>query len=173
MNYFFYLYLVLVLLPSCISNQPHISHTSHIDQLEVATLSQSKPKEKQFDWDPIDDDPYGKYTIYFDYDDDQVRSHQKESLKKIVIYTHEIIKRGQTVICEGHAGLHGKKRWYQERIAKRRAQSVARALAKNGIPKKRIKIFSRGQGMPAHLQAERTPEQQGSNRRVEVYGIAD
>ncbi len=173
MHVFNYILFVCLLLSGCASNKPRPLHLGHIDQLEVAAISQPSNQGKLFDWVLLDDDPYGKYTIYFDYDDDQVRSHQKQNLKKVVAYAHEILNRGKTVIVEGHAGLHGKKQWYQEHIANRRAQSVARALVKHGIPTKRIKIFSRGQEMPAHLVPERTPDQQGSNRRVEVYGIAD
>ena len=172
MRDFNYILFVGLLLSGCASDYSRPLRFGHIDQLEIAAKSQSNAK-KQFDWVLVDDDPYGKFTIYFDYDDDQIRSHQKQNLKKVVGYAYEIINRGETVVVEGHAGLHGKKQWYQEHIAKRRAQSVARALVKHGIPKKRIKIFSRGQEMPAHLVPERTPDQQGSNRRVEVYGIAD
>ena len=176
-----YVFLVLALLAGCGSRQPHphdeVAHVQSVQQLEASAVFKQMhghgvPWTVTFTWELLDDDPYGAYTIYFDYDDDNVRPHQNKRLERVVAFAQEIIARGQTVIVEGHAGLHGKKQWYNQRIAKRRAQSVARALIKHGIPKTSIKIFNRGQGMPAIDHAERTPDQQGSNRRVELYGIS-
>ncbi|MEX0671796.1 MAG: OmpA family protein [Candidatus Babeliales bacterium] len=167
--------LIIVLLAGCGSPRPQsLVHPDHIDQLESsALLSKRSPMAQLFSWELINDDPYGQYTIYFDYDDDAVRPHQRDNVKKVVAYAHEIIGRGETVICEGHAGLYGKKQWYQERIAKRRAQSVARELVKHGIAKKSIKLFSRGQAMPAFPDRQYKEGDSATNRRVEVYGIAD
>jgi outer membrane protein OmpA-like peptidoglycan-associated protein len=108
---------------------------------------------------------YGFKTIYFKYDDDSIRPDQRAALdydtKKIL----DLVKKGATVVVEGHACKFGGDGEYNMMLSERRAHNIADYMIEHGVPREKLKIV--GRGFEMCIVPEGDMEQQAPNRRVE------
>jgi OOP family OmpA-OmpF porin len=105
----------------------------------------------------------GPFTVYFDFDSMNINAAAKKSIIDIAV-AHLESKPG-TILLGGHtdrAGSNG----YNDSLSRMRAQSVAAALIKTGIPTSKIRVDSFGENLTQVSTSNNKRER--LNRRVVV-----
>jgi peptidoglycan-associated lipoprotein len=105
-------------------------------------------------------------VIYFDYDSSDVRSEFID-----VIAAHGRFLAGNATVrvrLEGHSDERGS-REYNIALAERRAQTVKRALALQGVQESQVAVVSFGEERPAATGSDENAW--SKNRRVEIVYI--
>jgi len=100
--------------------------------------------------------------IYFDFDDDSIRSEYVELLEAHAKY---IQNSGKSIILEGHADERGTPE-YNLALGERRAKSVAQLMRTYGVADSKIEVISFGEEAPANPAHNEAAWQE--NRRVEI-----
>ena len=100
-------------------------------------------------------------TYYFDFNRDSVNSDDRAAIDKHAKYL--LAHPKATILVEGHTDSRGS-REYNIGLGERRAETVARVLEADGVPKKQIRIISYGEEKPAVLG--QNEQSYGKNRRV-------
>ncbi|ACV27259.1 peptidoglycan-associated lipoprotein Pal [Kangiella koreensis] len=101
-------------------------------------------------------------VIYFDFDDDSIRSEYVEVLEAHAMY---IQSSGKSVVLEGHADERGTPE-YNLALGERRAKSVAQLMRTYGVSDSNIEVISFGEESPANPAHNESAWQE--NRRVEI-----
>jgi len=113
------------------------------------------------------DGPLGSQrVIYFDYDSSDIRSEYAE-----VVAAHGKFLATNAAVrvrLEGHSDERGS-REYNIGLAERRAQTVRRALALQGVQESQIATVSYGEERPAAVGSDENAY--SKNRRVEIVYI--
>lgn len=102
-------------------------------------------------------------NIVFDFDSDKLRPESEEELDKAVKLLQE--NQGFNIEVQGHTDNVGNED-YNQKLSKRRAESVLNYLVKKGINKKRL--TSKGYGASQPVADNSTEEGRQLNRRVEL-----
>jgi outer membrane protein OmpA-like peptidoglycan-associated protein len=110
---------------------------------------------------------YGFKTIYFKFDDYTVRPDQKTILDYNLRKVADLVKKGKTIVAEGHACRFGGDPVYNMHLSEKRAHSVADYFVEHGVLREKLKVVGRGNEMC--IVPEGDMEQQAPNRRVEFY----
>lgn len=101
-------------------------------------------------------------VIYFDFDDDSIRSEYVEVLEAHAKYAQS---SGKNVTLEGHADERGTPE-YNLALGERRAKSVAQLMRTYGVSDSKIEVISFGEESPANPGHNEAAWQE--NRRVEI-----
>ncbi|MBD3654043.1 peptidoglycan-associated lipoprotein Pal [Kangiella sp.] len=101
-------------------------------------------------------------VVYFDFDDDSIRSEYVELLEAHAKY---IQSSGKSVVLEGHADERGTPE-YNLALGERRAKSVAQLMRTYGVSDSSIEVISFGEESPANPAHNEEAWQE--NRRVEI-----
>lgn len=101
-------------------------------------------------------------VIYFDFDDDSIRSEYVEVLEAHAKYAQN---SGKSVTLEGHADERGTPE-YNLALGERRAKSVAQLMRTYGVSDSNIDVISFGEESPANPGHTEAAWQE--NRRVEI-----
>lgn len=101
-------------------------------------------------------------VIYFDFDDDSIRSEYVEVLEAHAGYAQS---SGKSVVLEGHADERGTPE-YNLALGERRAKSVAQLMRTYGVSDSNIDVISFGEESPANPAHNEEAWQE--NRRVEI-----
>lgn len=105
------------------------------------------------------------YIVFFGMNKAELDEHGQ---KAVGLVAEDIKKEGEdyTVVVNGHTDTTGSARYNME-LSKKRADSVAEALAAAGISKEAIRAFGFGETDPKVKTKDGVPEPK--NRRVEIY----
>jgi outer membrane protein OmpA-like peptidoglycan-associated protein len=114
---------------------------------------------------------YGLKTIYFRYDDSSIRPDQKPVLDYDLKRVADLVRKGMTVIVEGHSCHLAKNTQYNIMLSEERAKTVADYFIQKGVPREKLKVVGRGDEMC--IIPEGDIEQQAPNRRVEFYVLSE
>ncbi|MEX0940374.1 MAG: OmpA family protein [Candidatus Babeliales bacterium] len=106
-------------------------------------------------------------VVYFDYDSRKPRADQQETMQMLSDNIKQWTKKGYKVVFKGHSCLWHGTRAYNLALSGQRAQCLADMCQ---IPKDNLKVFGVGNEEPMVFD-NKTKEEQGANRRVEVYPI--
>jgi len=106
-------------------------------------------------------------TIYFDYDQSEIRPDQRARLQANAQFLRE--NAGFRLLVGGHADERGT-REYNMALGERRASATMQYLVSLGVPRDRIDIISYGEEVPAMQGATESAWQQ--NRRAGFQAIA-
>lgn len=101
-------------------------------------------------------------TIYFDYDQDSIRSEFVELLE---VHAKHIQSTGKSIVLEGHADERGTPE-YNLALGERRAKSVEQMLRTYGVSMDQSEVISFGEESPASMGHTESDFQ--LNRRVEI-----
>lgn len=101
-------------------------------------------------------------VVYFDFDDDSIRSEYVELLE---LTLNTIQSSGKSVVLEGHADERGTPE-YNLALGERRAKSVAQLMRTYGVSDSSIEVISFGEEAPANPAHNEEAWQE--NRRVEI-----
>ena len=110
---------------------------------------------------------YGFETIYFNFNKYGMKDDQKSAIEHNLKKIKELIRRGKTVMLEGHACDSAGSQNYNMFLSEKRAKKVRDYLISQGVPADKLKVVGRGNEMPIVAHGDR--EQQAPNRRVEFY----
>ena len=115
--------------------------------------------------DPLKDpnNILSKRTIYFDYDQDAVKSEFANIVQAHAKFLTE--NRGRKIRLEGHADERGS-REYNMALGQRRAEAVRRTTTVLGVSADRIETVSFGEDKPKSTGHDESAWAQ--NRRVEI-----
>ena len=102
-------------------------------------------------------------TVYFDYNQAQIRSDSKEHLTRLA--THLASKASARIEIEGHCDVRGSTE-YNLHLGERRARSVMKYLVTQGVSSDQIATISYGEERPVDLGDTETAHQR--NRRAEL-----
>jgi peptidoglycan-associated lipoprotein len=138
------------------SNTPVIAERPVVDPID---LEPSKPLG------PLDDpnSPLYRKTLYFDYDNAEIRPRGAELLRVHAAYMYQT--PGVSVTLEGHTDERGT-RGYNLALGERRADAVEKFLVAEGVPANKLRRLSYGEERPA--DAGSNDRAWASNRRVEL-----
>lgn len=114
---------------------------------------------------------HGFRPVYFNFDDETLRQDQKSVLDANLRKIAGLVRKGSTVVIEGHACRFAGSALYNMMLSEKRAAAVGQYLIEQGIPRDRLKIVGRGYEMC--IVPEGDVEQQAPNRRVEFYVLKD
>lgn len=114
---------------------------------------------------------HGFRSVYFNFDDDTLRQDQKSVLDANLRKIAGLVRKGSTIVVEGHACRFAGSALYNMMLSEKRAEAVASYLVEQGIPRHSIKVVGRGYEMC--LVGEGDVDQQAPNRRVEFYVLKD
>ncbi len=106
-------------------------------------------------------------TIYFDYDQSEIRPDQRAKLQANAQYLRE--NTHFRLLIGGHADERGT-REYNMALGERRASATMQYLVSLGVPRERIEIISYGEEQPAASGSTESAWQQ--NRRAQFQAIA-
>lgn len=106
--------------------------------------------------------PLSTRIIYFDFDSDAIRPQYMEALRAHASYAKS---NGSEIRLEGHTDERGT-REYNVGLAERRAMSVRRVLALEGVSHDNLRTLSFGEERPAVIGHNESSWSQ--NRRVEI-----
>lgn len=105
-----------------------------------------------------------QFAVYFDFDSSAINQAGSETIWEVLNYTKQL-KSKYLVNITGHADYIGNKK-YNEKISKRRADTVKHYLVKNGIPEKAITVKWLGYIDPTVITRNNFKEE--LNRRVDI-----
>lgn len=110
------------------------------------------------------DKPPVTYTVYFDFDKHALDSEAKQRIEA----AYQVLKYfpDATIRIDGHTDSKGS-RSYNQRLSKRRANSVLQALINRGIPSG--KIMEQGFSFDKPKVPNNSDQNRAKNRRVEIY----
>lgn len=103
------------------------------------------------------------YLVFFDFDKSNLTAEARDTVAKAAADAKAA--GASTVSVTGHADRSGKNS-YNQRLSERRAASVKRELARDGVPAGRISTAARGETDPLVQTEDGVREPQ--NRRVEI-----
>lgn len=107
--------------------------------------------------------------VRFGFDSDEVAGTADAILGNVATYMTKF--ETVTVILKGHTDTKGPK-WYNERLSKRRANSVSKILVDKGVAKDRIKVEFYGEKQPLTKDYDANgnylEQEAEKNRRVEI-----
>ncbi len=110
----------------------------------------------------------GAYIIFFEFDEARLDDSAREILSEVVRAAKDA--KSMTIVASGHADRVGPSD-YNESLARKRADAVARFLLQSGVQKPRIRAESFGERKP--LVESGGEAQQLQNRRVEIRFLRD
>lgn len=141
------------------------------DKISKHVSTSNEGKSPLFSWEDAGAEESKKqfHTLYFDFNKDYLKPSEESKLNQDVDEAKKMIKKGKTIVIEGHACHSAGSRAYNMAISERRARFVASKFAEAGINPAHIKIAPRGQEMPIVKHGNK--EQQAPNRRVEIFAI--
>lgn len=105
--------------------------------------------------------------IYFDYDSYELREESRTYLTSIVSILNRVPEA--KISIDGHASQEGS-RWYNERLAYRRAKTVADYLVEQGVDADRVIVVGHGSLVP---NDENVNGELALDRRVEVKVVEE
>lgn len=100
-------------------------------------------------------------TLHFAYDEHTLSAAGKQSIRRLA---SEVA--GRNISVKGYTDDIGPQA-YNNALALRRAESVARVLAESGIPRERIAVS--GQGKCCYVASNENAEGRALNRRAEIF----
>ncbi len=106
-------------------------------------------------------------TVYFDYDQSEIRGDQRAKLQANAQYLRE--NTHFRLLVGGHADERGT-REYNMALGERRASATMQYLVSLGVPRERIEIISYGEEQPIAQGATESAWQQ--NRRAQFQAIS-
>jgi peptidoglycan-associated lipoprotein len=106
-------------------------------------------------------------TIYFDYDQSEIRPDQRAKLQANAQYLRE--NTHFRLLVAGHCDERGT-REYNMALGERRASATMQYMVSLGVPRNRIEIISYGEEQPAAQGATESAWQQ--NRRAQFQAIS-
>ncbi len=106
-------------------------------------------------------------TVYFDYDQSEIRPDQRAKLQANAQYLRE--NTHFRLLIAGHADERGT-REYNMALGERRASATMQYLVSLGIPRDRIEIISYGEEQPAAQGS--TESAWAQNRRAQFQAIS-
>ena len=101
--------------------------------------------------------------ILFEFDRANLTPEAHRTLGEISEVLRDV--KGRPLAVEGHTDAVGRVT-YNKDLSNRRAESVARELARAGVPTSQMRTTGYGEGSP--IATNNTPEGRARNRRVEV-----
>ena len=107
--------------------------------------------------------PPGSFTVYFDLDQAKLSQDAIATLVEVVMAASK--KKATTIRARGHTDSSGQSA-YNQALAQKRVEAVAKFLIESGVDKERIETLSVGPAQPAVEVPSGTPE--AKNRRVEI-----
>lgn len=110
---------------------------------------------------------FGLKTMYFDFDHHTIRPDQREALAYNAAKIRDLVKKGHSIVIEGHACRFAGSDTYNIHLSEKRAHNVRKELIKSGVPAKNLKTVGRGAEMCIVPHGNR--QQQAPNRRVDFY----
>lgn len=124
-----------------------------------------------FRWeDPTVEDSKEQFkTLYFAFDSNKLNKDDEPDMHHNIKYAKRMIKKGKTVVIEGHSCHSAGSATYNLALSEKRAQHVAQQCKDAGCKTKYIKVVGRGQEMPLRKGGSR--KEQWPNRRVEMFAI--
>lgn len=133
--------------------------------------AQSKEAADELAWEQLEN-ASEQEIVRFDYDSAMIKQEELKKIEKNAQRLKEkLVKKPQaTITVVGHSCKMAKSEIYNNNIAQRRAEKVAKAYQQFGIPAKNIKAVGRGATMP--LDEAAGEEHQRVNRRVETAVMA-
>lgn len=159
------------------------------EDLAIAMVSDNAVEQKNIQEDSLEEFSWVEAAkegdeefkvVYFDWDSDEVRVEQKESVSYDVQQVQEELKISKktgiepTIVVEGHSCHSAGSSAYNLALSEKRAKKVADRFVDAGIDRDNIKIVGRGQDAPAIINSVKVTgsrEEQWPNRRVEVRVI--
>lgn len=107
--------------------------------------------------------PPQNYIVYFDFDKSKLTRAGEDVVSDAAA---AIMRHGaQVVVISGHTDRAGDAQ-YNEKLSRRRAKTVRKALASKGVPEDIIRTGHFGESQPAEMTADGVPN--ALNRRAEV-----
>lgn len=108
------------------------------------------------------------YNFQFDFDDYNLNQEDEQYIKEMT----EIIRQNKKVKVKltGHTDNIGTDEYNME-LAFERAKKIGIILLKNGVPKRKIKLVSKGESEP--ISTNDTSEGRAKNRRVQMQLVYD
>lgn len=138
------------------------------ERQEELTVVEAEPEQTGDSHD--DSARYGFKTVFYNFDDYNVRTDQKMVLAHNLNIAKDLSKKGYDIVIEGHACDSAGTPQYNLVLSENRARGELDYFAQNGIPKDRMRTVGRGSEM--RLVQFGNKEQQAPNRRVEIYAYA-
>lgn len=109
-------------------------------------------------------------VVYFTYDSSKPLENQQQALEEMTKKAQEIYRNDRTVCVKGHACKYHGTAAYNVALSMERATTVKETLLEAGIPESHLKVF--GVGNEESIAFGDSLEDQGPNRRVELYALA-
>ena len=147
---------------------------------EESSIKEDQPKMAQADGkenesvdlqEPTQQVDKDMRVVYFDYDSNEMRNDQKETMKSLKKDIKAWTKKGYKIVFRGHAC-----RWspqgdsiYNMVRSNERADTLAESL---GVAENKRLVLGLGYEEPIIIEDKLTKEGQAPNRRVEIYPIA-
>lgn len=107
--------------------------------------------------------PLSKRVIYFEFDSAEIRAEYRDLITAHAQYLAQ--NPGMSVVLEGHADERGS-REYNLALGERRAKSVERLMAVQGVGGQQLQVVSFGEERPAAMGHDDSAW--NLNRRVEL-----
>lgn len=146
------------------------------DQLEqhkhMPTTTEAQPTtQKLLEWENLaaEESKDAFKRMLFEFNSYILQAEQAKELRYNIKHAKKMIKKGKTIVIEGHACHSAGSAIYNLALSEKRARHVAKELNKAGIDSKHIKIAPRGHEMPLRKGGSRS--EQAINRRVELFAI--
>jgi outer membrane protein OmpA-like peptidoglycan-associated protein len=133
----------------------------------VQQVRGSSKTEEQFAWQELEEENQEELqTVYFDYDNDAVRSSEQGKIQENVKQALTAVKSGAEVLIDGHACLYSPVggEVYNTALSQRRAMRVAKEYKKLGVPENKMKVVGRGSSQA--ICFDESKEAQAVNRRA-------
>jgi sodium-type flagellar protein MotY len=105
-----------------------------------------------------------RMTLYFDFDKHSIRPNYQAKLDALAAYV-KYDPSIEVVFIDGHTDSKGS-RSYNEKLAKKRIQSVKKILQLDGVPDEKFKTHNYGEKKPA--ATNRNARGRAQNRRVYI-----
>jgi outer membrane protein OmpA-like peptidoglycan-associated protein len=133
-------------------------------QAEEITLENVEPTTGDL---YADSAQHGLKTIYYNFDQHNVRNDQKSALEHNLQVAHDLTDKGYDLTIEGHACNSAGDKNYNIILSEKRAESVKQYLTDQGVDPRHIRTVGWGYERP--IVQFGNQEQQAPNRRVEIY----
>lgn len=133
---------------------------------------EEQPAELDFVWEDMEPAVHKLHKVQFAYDKAQLTQAEEEHLKDdICPWAQEMVRAGRKVCIKGHACLWHGTSAYNLALSNERAVKVKEMLEKAaGVPAGSIQAF--GVGTEEPVAFGNSLEEQGPNRRAEIYAVA-
>jgi len=114
---------------------------------------------------------HGFRPVYFSFGEYSIRPDQQAVLDANLRRISGLVRKGSTIVVEGHACRFAGSALYNMHLSEQRAEAVAKYFTEQGVPREKMKVVGRGYEMC--LVPEGDMEQQAANRRVEFYVLKE